>query len=508
MPEAKKKTNSTHKTAKRTLKTLDAPAETSLTAEQLERFGLMAPKAKAKHYVLDTNVLLHDPACLNRFQENHLCIPADVLSELDRFKNEQTERGANARKVHRALTKIFDLKSEVTKGVPTDGGGTIRLVIYDPKACEQSSRNLRQFYRIFPDRESVDHRILACTLLLQGHVDPPVVLVTKDLNMQLKARAVGITCEDYLNDKVDPQDSAKKEMMRIPLDPNELQRFASSGEIELEGERIAALHINQYVLLEAGEKQTIPARLDSSGKLVRLVVPEVLRIPDGNHLKPLNLGQKCFIDALLNPEISLVTCFGQAGTGKTLVAMAAGLHGVFARDYNGLTVSRPVVAMGNEMGYLPGSLEEKMRPWLQPIYDALELLMTPQNAQGPKRKRNKSDNDAPHQKPYDDLVNQGVIEVEALAYIRGRSIPNRFFILDEAQQLTPKEAKTVVTRMSRGSKLVMVGDPAQIDHPYVDSRSNGLVFTRQRMRGQGFAAHVTLNRGERSDLAEAGARLM
>ena len=479
-----------------------------LTVDQLANFGLKSPEGPGKHYVLDTNVLLHEPGCLNRFQDNHLCIPADVLSELDRFKTEQTERGANARRVHRKLTEIFGPQSQVTKGVPTDGGGTIRLVIYDPSLCEKSSKELRRFHRIFPDRERVDHRILACTLLLAEHVDPPVVLVTKDLNMQLKARAVGITCEDYLNDKVAPQDSAKREMVRLMLDQNELQRFASSGEIELGDERTSELHVNQYVLLEAGEKQTIPARLGLGGKLVRLVVPEGLRIPDGNHLKPLNLGQKCFIDALLNPEISLVTCFGQAGTGKTLVAMAAGLHGVFAREFNGLTVSRPVVSMGDQMGYLPGSLEEKMRPWLQPIYDALELLMSPQNAKGPKRKRSKSESEGAQQKPYDDLVNQGVIEVEALAYIRGRSIPNRFFILDEAQQLTPQEAKTVVTRMSKGSKLVLVGDPDQIDHPYVDSRSNGLVFTRQRMRGQSFAAHVSLSRGERSDLAEAGARLM
>lgn len=475
---------------------------------QLESFGFKAPESPGKHYVLDTNVLLHEPDCLGRFQDNHLCIPTDVLSELDRFKNEQSERGANARKVHRRLTAIFETDKSVTTGVPTAGGGTIRLVIYDPAMCEESSQVLRRFHRIFPDRERVDHRILACTLLLQQYVDPPVVLVTKDLNMQLKARAVGITCEDYLNDKVTPQDSAKKAMQRLEVDASELQRFASSGELEPGVERIQDLHVNQYVLLEAGEKQTIPARLDTSGKLVRLVVPEALKIPDGNSLKPLNLGQKCFIDALLNPDISLVTCFGQAGTGKTLVAMAAGLHGVFARDYNGLTVSRPVVAMGDQMGYLPGSLEEKMRPWLQPIYDALELLMTPQTNQGPKRKRSKTEGETLHRKPYDDLMNQGIIEVEALAYIRGRSIPNRFFILDEAQQLTPKEAKTVVTRMSKGSKLVMVGDPAQIDHPYVDSRSNGLVYTRQRMRGQSFAAHVTLSRGERSDLAEAGARLM
>jgi len=494
---------------------ISSPADTSnadgndsqFSEIQLQQFGLKQPDSPGKHYVLDTNVLLHDPGCINRFQENHLCIPADVLSELDRFKNEQTERGANARRIHRTLLAIFDHGESVTAGVSTDGGGTIRLVIYDPDLCEKSSAILQRFHRIFPDRVRVDHRILACTLLLQEHVDPPVVLVTKDLNMQLKARAVGITCEDYLNDKVEPQEAAKKEMVRLSLDQNEIQRFASSGEIELEAERTRELHLNQYILLEAGEKQTIPARLSASGKLVRLIVPDVIRIPDGHHLRPLNLGQKCFIDALLNPEVSLVTCYGQAGTGKTLVAMAAGLHGVFSREFNGLTVSRPVVAMGDQLGFLPGSLEEKMRPWLQPIYDALELLMSPQGKQGPKRKRNKPEHET-IKKPYDDLVSQGIIEVEALCYIRGRSIPNRFFILDEAQQLTPQEAKTVVTRMSRGSKLVMVGDPAQIDHPYVDSRSNGLVYTRQRMRGQSFAAHVTLSRGERSDLAEAGASLM
>jgi len=479
----------------------------NLTPDQLKEFGLSSPSTQGKNYVLDTNVLLHDPACLGRFQDNHICIPADVLSELDRFKNEQTERGANARKVHRDLTTLFNGGDLVTRGVPTDGGGTIRLIIYDPSLCDKSSDKLQQFLRIFPDRELVDHRILACSLLLESQIKEPVILITKDLNMQLKARAVGIKCEDYLNDKVDPKEAAKTEMARIQVDGNELQRFASSGELSCEDNRTDVLHVNQYVLLQAGEKQTMPARFDQSGKLVRLNVPEVIRIPDGHHLKPLNLGQKCFIDALLNPDISLVTCYGQAGTGKTLVAMAAGLSGVFQREFNGLTVSRPVVAMGEQLGFLPGSLEEKMRPWLQPIYDALELLMVPQSNQGPKRKRPKSGDETPS-KPYDHLMQQGIIEVEALAYIRGRSIPNRFFILDEAQQLTPKEAKTVVTRMSSGSKLVMVGDPAQIDHPYVDSRSNGLVFTRQKMKGQKFAAHVTLSRGERSELAEAGARLM
>lgn len=473
-------------------------------------FGLTAPSQGAKNYVLDTNVLLHDPASLERFKENHLCIPVDVLAELDKFKSEQTERGANARWVHRRLTEMFSSAAQVTHGVTTAGGGTVRLVIYDPACCPKDSELLNRFHRIFPDRERVDHRILAACLLLMQHNTAPVVLVTKDLNMQLKARAVGIECQDYLNDKVDAREVSNYEVRRIEVDASELQRFASAGELALAEDRIHGVAINEYVLLGSGGKQTIPARLAPSGRLVRLDIPEVLKIPDGQTLKPLNLGQRCLIDALLNPEISLVTCYGHAGTGKTLVAVAAGLHEMFSRRYNGITVSRPVVAMGEQLGFLPGSLDEKMRPWLQPIHDALDLLMRPSTPLGPRRKQQKPSNAASGavKKPYEVLMEQGILEIEALCYIRGRSIPNRFFILDEAQQLTPQEAKTIVTRMSRDSKLVMVGDPAQIDNPYVDSRSNGLVYTRNRLKGQPFVAHVALTRGERSELADAGASLM
>lgn len=471
--------------------------------------GLKAPSQVVKNYVLDTNVLLHDPACIGRFKENHICLPVDVLVELDRFKSEQSERGANARRIHRQLTEMFSSAKLVTGGVPTEGGGTIRLVVYDPAACPKNSEILNRFYRIFPDRELVDHRILACTLLVMEHNRAPVVLVTKDLNMQLKARAVGIECQDYLNDKVDAREVSSYDVRRIEVDGAELQRFASSGSLEPGDARLAGVSLNEYVLLEAGEKQTMPARLAPDGRLVRLQIPEALKIQDGTSLKPMNLGQRCLIDALLNPDISLVTCYGHAGTGKTLVAVAAGLHEMFNRKYNGLTVSRPVVAMGDQLGFLPGTLDEKMRPWLQPIHDALDLLMRPATPLGPRRKQQKKDDSTSGtKKPWEVLVEQGIIEIEALCYIRGRSIPNRFFILDEAQQLTPQEAKTIVTRMSRGSKLVLVGDPAQIDNPYVDSRSNGLVYTRNRLKGQPFVAHVALSRGERSELAEAGATLM
>jgi PhoH-like ATPase len=230
----------------------------------------------------------------------------------------------------------------------------------------------------------------------------------------------------------------------------------------------------------------------------------------------MNIGQQCFLDALLDPDIHLVTCFGKAGTGKTLMAVAAGLYLTGKRNFNGLTVSRPVVAMGDTLGFLPGTLNEKMQPWLQSIYDACEVLLpleAPKVA-GKARvggKKAGATGEGGQQsvvKPYEQLIERGLLEIEALCYIRGRSIPNRFFVLDEAQQLTPLEAKTVVTRMSRGSKLVMVGDPEQIDHPYVDSRSNGLVYARNRLKGQGITAHIHLTKGERSPLAELGAGRM
>jgi PhoH-like ATPase len=492
----------------------------STSSRQSRKARLPAPVG-VKNFVLDTNVLLHDPFSFQRFEDNHVWIPVEVLAELDKFKNEQSERGANARAVHRAFSRIFSgvEGKAVTGGVRTEGGGTLRLAVFD--LSEKGSGTLNRFRHIFPDTERVDHRILAYVLLIQESEKLPTVLVTKDLNMHLKALAVGLRCEDYLNDKVEARDVESYDLRNIEVHPHELQRFASSGELEIADSRLNGVVVNEYVLLCAGDRKTMPARLFSTGRLKRLLVPESLHIPRGIDLRPVNLGQQCLLDALLDPAIALVTCYGPAGTGKTLLAVGAGLHSVFAKQYNGLTVSRPVIAMGDTLGFLPGSLEEKMRPWLQPIYDALEVLMPPPGvAVDPSRKRAKKHEkhivlDMPHhtggpaiRKPYEHLIEQGIVEIEALCYIRGRSIPRRFFVLDEAQQLTPLEAKTVVTRMSRGSKLVMVGDPGQIDNPYVDSRSNGLVYTRNRLKGQSISAHVSLNKGERSAIAELGAKLM
>lgn len=472
---------------------------------------------RIKNYVLDTNVLLHDPHSVYRFADNHVWIPIDVLSELDKFKNEQTERGANARTVHRFLSRCFHQNSKlVMNGAKTPEGGTIRIAINEFLTAERMSKELRRFQQIFQDLNNPDNRILALCLYVKSKWPERTILVTKDLNMQLKALAIGVEAQDYENDKVEVTDVEGYAQRTIEIDPHTLQRFASSRELTLKRPETEGLHLNEYVFLSAGDNKVMAARHAGNGLFRRLNLPNALNNPRGLHLKPLNLGQQCLLDALLDREIALVTCYGQAGTGKTLLAVAAGLHLFWSQVFSGLTVSRPVVAMGETLGFLPGTLSEKMKPWLQSIYDAFELLL-PSGQNGEMEKRQKkigpaevsaTNGAAIPPKPYTQLIEQGIVEIEALCYIRGRSIPNRYFVLDEAQQLTPLEAKTVVTRMSKGSKLVMVGDPAQIDNPYVDSRSNGLVYTRNRLKGQPIAAHVCLTKGERSPLAEAGATLM
>jgi PhoH-like ATPase len=479
--------------------------------------GLKAPSPIGKNFVLDTNVLLHDPDCLERFADNHVCVPFEVLCELDKFKNEQSERGANARSVHRKLAALFSKHPEsATTGIPNRSGGSVRLVPAQPAASASRIPAVAELLAIFSGDASNDNRILVCTRLVAERNKAPTVLVTKDLNLQLKALAIGIPCEDYQNDKVDSARVGAASPMVVEVKPNDLQRFASTGGLDLPS-HVRRVHPNEYVLLRAAEKRTMPARMGVDGAFHKLNLPEQIRIQRGAPLRPLNLGQQCFLDALLNPEITLVTCYGSAGTGKTLLAVASALHATFNGEYNGVTVSRPVIPLGDTLGFLPGSLEEKLDPWLKPVYDALEFLLAPEQGASKRKQTQRGGRKGGESGPvpptggkrsYDPFLETGLIEIEALCYIRGRSIPNRFFILDEAQQLTPLEAKTIVTRMARGSKLVLVGDPAQIDNPYVDRLSNGLVYTRERLRDEACTSHVTLERGERSQLAEAAARKM
>jgi PhoH-like ATPase len=516
--------------------------------------GGIAPKsrirvsAKVKTFVLDTNVLLHDPQSVFKFQDNNLAIPVEVLEELDEIKNEQsTERGRNARRVHRILQELLPDARSMQEGVELPNGGTLSIIInpYLEPGSRQSPAMVRM-RAILPDLGKKDNRIIAAALWVQENYPPPTILVTKDVNVQLKARAVGLESEDYLNDKV-PQDAEEASYREIPITIYELQRFCSEGAFTLGRETARALYLNEYVLLRSDQGKTMPARYYGENVVRRLKLPEFVKAPGGIPIRARNLEQQFFVDALLDESIQMITCYGKAGTGKTLLSTVCALHQVCDDQsrYDGVSISRPVVSLGKDIGFLPGTLDEKMKPWLQPYYDALEVLMPSKPPKEPQfaakkvsKKKHKKREEQLYAaggvaavgqnghgngngngtggshgplgavKPYERLLKSGLVEIEALCFIRGRSIARRFFILDEAQQLTPHEVKTVITRISEGSKIVLIGDPAQIDNPYVDARSNGLVYCNNRMKGQAIAAHVKLTKGERSRLAELAADLL
>ncbi|MFH1497239.1 MAG: PhoH family protein [Verrucomicrobiota bacterium] len=484
---------------------------------------------------MDTNVLLHDPQSIFKFEDNNLAIPVEVLEELDAIKTEQsTERGRNARRVHRILSQLLPDSRSMHEGVKLETGGTLSVIINphlaDPALAD--SALMRKLRSVLPNLDKKDNRIIAAALFVQAHYQPPTILVTKDVNVALKARAVGLESQDYLNDKV-PEAVQEDAYREIPVTIYELQRFASEGQFDLGPETSQPLFLNEYVLLRSDEGKTMPARYYGDGIVRRLKLPDFVKAPGGIPIRSRNLEQQFFMDALLDDSISLITCFGKAGTGKTLLSIGCALHQTHDdhSHYDGVSISRPVMALGKDIGFLPGTLEEKMKPWLQPYFDALEVLIPskpnkePQFAAKKVAKKHKKGDDtffgpqpgpathagpgaAPPIKPYERLIKSGLVEVEALCFIRGRSIARRFFILDEAQQLTPHEVKTVITRISEGSKIVLIGDPAQIDNPYVDSRSNGLVYCHNRMKGHALSAHVKLTKGERSKLAELAADLL
>jgi PhoH-like ATPase len=513
--------------------------------------GVNAPKtqlkvsAKAKTFVLDTNVLLHDPQSIFKFEDNNLAIPVEVLEELDAIKTEQsTERGRNARRVHRILSELLPDSRSMHEGVKLENGGTLQVIINPYMADNNAMREaplMQKLRAVLSDFSKKDNRIIASALFVQERYMPPTILVTKDVNVALKARAVGLEAQDYLNDKV-PETDDEDAYREIPVTIYEIQRFCSEGEFDLGQESSTGLYLNEYVLLRSDEGKTMPARYYGEGIVKRLRIPESIKAPGGISIRSRNLEQQFFMDALLDDSISLITCFGKAGTGKTLLSIGCALHQTHDDRslYDGVSISRPVMALGKDIGFLPGTMEEKMKPWLQPYFDALEVLMPSKPIKDPqfaaKKVSKKQQKKQPSalavsreetvtsghaggghgggsgaaapMKPYERLIKSGLVEVEALCFIRGRSIARRFFILDEAQQLTPHEVKTVITRISEGSKIVLIGDPAQIDNPYVDARSNGLVYCHNRMKGHSLSAHVKLTKGERSKLAELAADLL
>ncbi len=490
------------------------------------------PVGSTKHYVLDTNVLIHDPQSMFHFEEHTVWVPVEVLEELDHFKSEATTRGANAREVHRRLNECFGSAEEMKQGVKLENGGHLRVCInphirFDERGWQilNESDRFKLVRALFPDMSSKDNRILASAVYLADTQTARVILVTKDINMQLKARTLGLEAQDYRTDRVEDSDIGRvqeqgaDEVETLDIPGYTLQAFASQQQIVLA--QAAGLLPNQYVLLRNEEEPShgVPARHVGNGEFRKLQCDHI-NIRGGRSFQAANLGQRFLLDALYNPDISLVTVYGKAGTGKTLLSVGAALEQVQAGDYEKLLITRVIMPTGRDIGFLPGRMEEKMQPWVQPAYDALEQLLArprkPEQFDNKKQSSRKSGT-APKEpaqpqnkmaRPYEPLMEAGLLEIEAIAHIRGRSIPRAIFIVDEAQQLTPHEAKTLVTRMGKGSKIILIGDLAQIDNPYVDAHTNGLVFTRNRLQTQAFSAHINLFKGERSEMADAAANLM
>jgi PhoH-like ATPase len=434
-----------------------------------------------KNYILDTNVLLHDPNSVLNFQDNAVIIPIEVLEEIDRFKRESTELGQNARMVSRMLDG-FRAQGHLSDGVNLPNGGRLQIVFNDPAKAAATPYG----------QNTVDSRIVALALRIkQESAGRPTILVTKDINLRIKADALGLEAEDYETDRVQLKDLYSGMCEKI-VTAEKMTAFRANGELEIGNGRVN--YPNEYCTLtdETNPKRTALTKVDSTG---RKLVP-IIDCREGVWgIKPRNREQHFAFDALLDDRIKLVTLMGKAGTGKTLLAMAAGLKKtVLDREFRRLVVARPTISMGKELGFLPGTLEEKLTPWMQPIHDALELL---------------GDLNMGHEhRRSNDLLRSGLVVVEALSYIRGRSIANQYMVIDEAQNLTPLEVKTIITRVGEGTKIIFTGDPYQIDNPYVDSSSNGFNYVISRFREQPIAAHVELQKGERSELAEVAANIL
>jgi len=433
-----------------------------------------------KNYILDTNVLLHDPNSLLNFEENTVLLPIEVIEEIDRFKRESTELGRNARTVSRMLDG-FRGDGSLSKGVALPNGGSLKIV-FQKNGLGEAGLGV----------DSVDNRILAVAAAVQkSQPKSPSILVSKDINLRIKADALGVPAEDYETDRVFITDLYTG-MMEQTISGEKMLAFRAKGELVLEGGK--KYFPNEYCTLidESNPKKAALTKVDATG--TKLIPIMESREPVWG-IKPRNREQHFALDALLDDRIKLVTLMGKAGTGKTLIAMAAGLKRVVNdREFRRLVVARPTISMGKELGFLPGSLDEKLAPWMQPIHDALEMLSDLNMGSEHRRAA--------------DLMRSGSIVVEALSYIRGRSIANQFMIIDESQNLTPLEAKTIVTRVGSGTKIIFTGDPYQIDNPYVDSSSNGFNYIISRFRDQPIAAHIELQKGERSELAELAANIL
>ncbi|MFW5858577.1 MAG: PhoH family protein [Planctomycetota bacterium] len=440
--------------------------------------------SSSKTFVLDTNVLLHNPGALFAFADNHVVIPMMVLEELDNFKTTNNELGRNSREVARNLDRLRS-RGSLRAGVETDSGGAIQVVL-----------RFDELHDLLPGVN--DNRILGCAHILKRE-GMQVRFISKDINARIKADALGIPADDFENQKVNfeelytgwRRETVAADRIAALLRDGVLDAGAPGGE----GEGENGYSCNQYVELLAEddpERTAAIARFDARSGQLHLI-PEEDPCPYG--ISARNVEQRMAIDALLADDIRLVSLVGSAGTGKTLLALAAGMARVL-RDstFHKLLVTRPIMPLGKDIGYLPGSKDDKMSHWMGPIFDNLFFLLG----------REESDPD----EVIKHLIKDETVILEALTYIRGRSISEHYLIVDEAQNLTPHEVKTIISRAGEGTKIVLTGDPYQIDNPYLDANSNGLTYLVERMRGQELAAHITLLHSERSQLAGMAAEVL
>ncbi|HEY4117404.1 MAG TPA: PhoH family protein [Byssovorax sp.] len=441
-----------------------------------------------KNYVLDANVLLHDPQAIFKFEDNDLIIPIYAIEEIDKFKREGSERGRNARHVARLLDDLRKSDGQtLSRGVPLDSGGTLRIAI--PEKRPES-------LMVGLDTGSQDGAILQIAIDVRDRdKSRPTVFVTMDTNLRIRADALGVIAQTYENPSApDPNDIEAVVELEVP--GADVDAFFQFGHVA--APELAVLHPNSAVMLRdsGAPSHTALGRFDAARN-------EILQLRVGREgimgVRPRNKEQAFALDLLLDDAVRLVTLIGKAGTGKTLLALAAGLKRTTEDDaYSRLLVSRPIMPLGRDMGFLPGDVDDKLNPWMQPIYDNLEFLFSGANP-GTKPRESRG---------FLELLENGTIQVEPLTYIRGRSLPHQFLIVDEAQNLTPHEVKTIITRCGEGTKIVLTGDPHQIDHPYVDLASNGLSVVADRFRQEKIAGHVVLSKGERSELAELAANLL
>jgi len=434
-----------------------------------------------KIYVLDTNVILSEPNAIYSFDDNDVIIPMIVIEEIDKFKKDASQLGFTSRKFSREID-VLRKKGSLIDGISNEKGGTIRIVQFDKELFKKYNLDL-----------NINDNIIISTACYYKETNPntKVVLVSRDINVRLKADIIGLMAENYTTDIIS---GIPKGVRQILVDETVINDVHTNKKISV-SEISETPFPNEYFLLKNKDdnKNTAIVRFsrESSGDFYVKVNDYKKSKISG--IKPRSLEQIIAMDLLLNPDIKLVSLVGSAGSGKTLISLAVGLQEVIENGrYSKLSVARPVIPMGNDIGFLPGTMEEKLRPWVQPIIDNLEFLLLENTFSGKENTTFKNIN---------ELMNSEFVQVEALAYMRGRSIPNQFILIDEAQSLNPFEIKTIISRVGEGSKIVLTGDPAQIDNPYVTKDTNGLVYAVSKLLDSELTGHIVLEKCERSALA-------